>query len=155
MTTSNLSSRIRALASDPVRRSQTARLRDVINDVEHAINAGVALEHILSELHNDGFTFTMSGFKQALRRIRVTRPPTSPPLAERNTPAATDYAINPAPTPTGTRAFKTRQQLAAENPDLSPQAVRELLAKQYSDNTPGSLAQQLAAQAARKGNAGT
>lgn len=54
-------------------RSETARLRDVFDDVEAALNSGVRREAVLATLQQNGFTMTMASFKSALQRIRKER----------------------------------------------------------------------------------
>lgn len=73
MTKDEVSARLRALATDDKRRSETARLRDVFDDVEATLNAGVTQTDVLAELHALGFTMTMASFKSALQRIRKER----------------------------------------------------------------------------------
>ncbi|EKA8700445.1 hypothetical protein OMN91_004480 [Salmonella enterica subsp. enterica serovar Derby] len=73
MTKDEVSARLRALATDDKRRSETARLRDVFDDVEATLNAGVTQADVLAELHALGFTMTMASFKSALQRIRKER----------------------------------------------------------------------------------
>lgn len=73
MTTTDIAARLRALASDDKQRPETARLRDVFDDVERALQAGVKQAVVLAELHELGFTMTMASFKSALQRIRKER----------------------------------------------------------------------------------
>lgn len=139
----DLSARLRELSTSPDHRSQTARLRDVINDVELAISAGVALEHILSELHQDGFTFGMAGFKSALMRIRRRNGCSAPRQAARAAvPAATQLAAaaptappTAGQTPTGR---KSREQLAAEHPELTSTQITKMYAEQFNNKPPST-----------------
>lgn len=73
MTKDEVSARLRALATDDKRRSETARLRDVFDDVEATLKAGVSQADVLTELQALGFTMTMASFKSALQRIRKER----------------------------------------------------------------------------------
>jgi len=61
---------LRALATGEKARSETARLRDVFNDVEAALSAGVSRAAILETLHSQGFTMTLKSFESAIYRIR-------------------------------------------------------------------------------------
>ncbi|NMY49319.1 hypothetical protein [Pseudomonas sp. WS 5027] len=104
----DISARLRALATDDKRRPETARLRDVFDDVETALGAGVPQADVLAELHQAGFTMTMASFKSALQRIRkeraggvVSKPKTVAPSIEENsnketkeTASATQQATN-------------------------------------------------------------
>jgi len=74
----NVSERLRALAMDDKRRPETARLRDVFNDVEAALTAGISQADVLAELHKSGYTMTMASFKSALQRIRKERSKNQP-----------------------------------------------------------------------------
>lgn len=73
MTKDEVAARLRALAADDKKRSETARLREVIADVEATLKAGVSQADVLAELHKEGFTMTMASFKSALQRIRKER----------------------------------------------------------------------------------
>jgi len=64
---------LRALSAADAGRSNTARLRDVFDDIEAAIGRGVRHEAILAELKKKGFDMEMTGFRSALQRIRKER----------------------------------------------------------------------------------
>lgn len=68
-----IAERLRALASDDKKRSKAARLRDVIDEVEAALAAGVPQAAVVEELTNQGLEMTLSSFKTMLRRIRQKR----------------------------------------------------------------------------------
>lgn len=68
-----INERLRALASDDKRRSETARLRDLFDNVEAALEAGVSQADVLAELNQAGFSMTINSFKSALQRIRKQR----------------------------------------------------------------------------------
>ncbi|KAF1003912.1 MAG: hypothetical protein GAK28_04375 [Luteibacter sp.] len=70
---SELTGALRALTEDATARSDTARLRDVMDEVEAALKAGVRREAVLAKLHENGFTMTLASFKSALQRIRKER----------------------------------------------------------------------------------
>lgn len=86
------SARLRALATGDKLRTDTARLRDVFDDVEAALNAGVSRVNVLAELQNLGYTMTLASFKSALQRIRKERNKAvkTEPQARSNSPAAPD-----------------------------------------------------------------
>lgn len=79
------STRFRKLASGD-KRPDTARLRDIFDDVEVALKAKVPQTTVLAELESLGFTMKLAGFKSALQRIRKerkeTKIETTPPLPE-------------------------------------------------------------------------
>jgi hypothetical protein len=54
-------------------RSDTARLREVLDDVEEALSAGASHSAVLDTLHNQGFTLTLSSFQSTLARLRKER----------------------------------------------------------------------------------
>lgn len=64
---------LRSLAKDDSARSETARLRDIFDEVEAALAKGVRREAVLATLHAKGFTMSPAGFKTALQRIRKER----------------------------------------------------------------------------------
>lgn len=62
---------LKALASGADGRSESARLADIIEDVENALKGGVKRRAVLDALHNHyNFKMTMSGFEKALRKLR-------------------------------------------------------------------------------------
>lgn len=74
---------LRALATGDKARSETARLRDVFDEVEAALSAGVSRAAVLDALHDQGFTMTLKSFESALYRIRKQREKTG----QRSTPS--------------------------------------------------------------------
>lgn len=65
--------RLRALASDDMKRSKAARLRDVFDDVEAALAAGVSRSLVIEELAAHGLELTLATFETTLKRIRQKR----------------------------------------------------------------------------------
>ncbi|MFJ3318734.1 hypothetical protein ACIPLR_25620 [Herbaspirillum huttiense] len=99
METHNVAEALRSLAKGDKARSETARLRDVIDEVEKALAAGVSRIAILDTLKAQGFTMSLKGFDTALYRIRRSRKNdsihqtsepslTPPPTPARNTEVA-------------------------------------------------------------------
>jgi hypothetical protein len=68
-----VSAAIKQLKHSEGARSDTARLRDIFDAIESALNSGVRQKVILRELNNQGFNMKMEGFKSALKRIRKER----------------------------------------------------------------------------------
>lgn len=105
MSETDIAARLQALASDDKRRPETARLRDVFDDVERALKAGVPQAAVLAELHEAGFTMTIASFKSALQRIRKERSeaPPSPKVAApiKAATAATQEALAASCDPPG------------------------------------------------------
>jgi hypothetical protein len=136
MPTDDLRKNLRHLAEKAEGRTQVARLKEVIGDVEHALTAGVGLSAVHNELVKDGFTFSFSGFKSALYRIRETsdalpqkkdikpmpRVAPAPRQAAANTPGE---QLNASP------GIKSAEQLKIENPFMSPLQITRLYAQQY------------------------
>jgi hypothetical protein len=107
MATSDISARLRALATDDKRRPETARLRDVFDDVEAALKARVPQAVVLEELRSLGYSMTMASFKSALQRIRKER-----------TNSQQDSTSQPA-TPGENQATASTAPEANESPDTS------------------------------------
>ena len=61
------------LASDDSKRSNAARLRDIIDVVESTIAAGVTRAEIVKTLSRNGFEMTLGTFNTELHRIRKKR----------------------------------------------------------------------------------
>jgi hypothetical protein len=68
-----IAERLRALASDDKKRSKAARLRDVIDDVEAALLAGVPRSAVIEELAKQGLQMSLATFETTLKRIRQKR----------------------------------------------------------------------------------
>ena len=64
------SQKLRELASDDEHRSKAARFRDVYDDVEAALSAGVSRERVRTELGRLGLQMTPATFYTTLSRIR-------------------------------------------------------------------------------------
>lgn len=64
---------LRALAKDDNKRSKAARLRDVIDDVEAALSAGVPRSAVVEALSKHGLQMSLTTFETTLRRIRQKR----------------------------------------------------------------------------------
>jgi len=67
-----VSAALQELAAEHARspKSQTARLREVLDDVEAALTAGASHAAVLATLHAQGFTFTLRSFESTLGRLR-------------------------------------------------------------------------------------
>ncbi len=70
-----VSAALQELAAEYARspRSQAARLREVLDDVEAALTAGASHTAVLATLHAQGFTFTLRSFESTLGRLRKER----------------------------------------------------------------------------------
>lgn len=77
-----ISEQLRALATDSQSRSKTSMLRDVIDDVEFALSAGVSRSCIVEQLAKNGLVFTLPNFENSLYRIRKKRACTTQPIPE-------------------------------------------------------------------------
>jgi hypothetical protein len=73
MQKTSIADALRALATDDTARSETARLRDIFDDIEATLSAGVSRAAVLKTLHAQGFTMTAKSFESALYRIRKQR----------------------------------------------------------------------------------
>lgn len=70
-----VSAALRELADEHrgIPRSDTARLREVLDDVEDALAAGASHGAVLGTLYNQGFSLTLSSFQSTLARLRRER----------------------------------------------------------------------------------
>ncbi|WP_440057884.1 hypothetical protein [Pseudomonas fragariae (ex Marin et al. 2024)] len=73
MSRPTLSEKLQEMARNHGSRSNTARLRDVFDDVEAALTAGVSRDAVLAALNDDGIAMTKQTFDKALFRIRKER----------------------------------------------------------------------------------
>ena len=79
--------KLKTLANGADGRSESARLADIIDHVENALNAGVKRQVVLDTLHHSyGFTMGMSGFEKALRKLRnkKDKTPHAEPVSQSN-----------------------------------------------------------------------
>lgn len=67
----SITATLQALATDNMQRSKAARLRDVFDDVEQALSAGVSRTLIVETLAGMGLLYTLKGFDSAMRRNRL------------------------------------------------------------------------------------
>jgi hypothetical protein len=94
-----IAQRLRALASDDKKRSKAARLRDVIDEVEAALSAGVSQTSVVEELAEQGLDIPIGSFRTALKRIRQQRGKRSLAASAPNavsTPTTSLVGIEPA-----------------------------------------------------------
>lgn len=84
MTKDSVADVLRALAIGDKSRSETARLRDIVDEVEAALAAGVSRAAVLEALNAQGFTMTLKSFESALYRIRKKRTQPAKPAANRS-----------------------------------------------------------------------
>jgi len=70
ITSPTASDRLKALATASSRRSKTARLKDLMPDIDHAMQSGVPRSEILQILSASGLEMTMNYFDVARRRIK-------------------------------------------------------------------------------------
>lgn len=117
MTKTSVADVLRELAKGDKSRSETARLRDVIDEVETALAAGVSRSAVLEALHGQGFTMTLKSFESALYRIRKQRG-----QGTAGTPTA------PVPAPLG-----RDQKPAAPEPDASEETGGNLTMRQRGE----------------------
>jgi hypothetical protein len=82
MTKDSVSVALRALATGDKSRSGAARLRDIVDEVEAALVAGVSRAAVLDALNTQGFTMTPKSFESALYRIRKKRTETAKPVSQ-------------------------------------------------------------------------
>lgn len=86
---------LQALSRSSTARTQVARLRELLPDIEAAQAAGVKHQHILEALNEHGFTLSMKAYSVMLYRLRQTRAksagasvPTGAPQSAAQTPVA-------------------------------------------------------------------
>ena len=66
-----ISERLRELAKDDRKRSKAARLRDVVEEVEATLAAGISRTHVLQVLRECGLDMSPATFDSTLTRIRA------------------------------------------------------------------------------------
>uniref|UniRef100_UPI003F493BB2 hypothetical protein n=1 Tax=Cupriavidus taiwanensis TaxID=164546 RepID=UPI003F493BB2 len=127
MEISSVAGALRALATDSKGRSETARLRDVFEEIEAALSAGVRRQAVLDALNAQGFRMTLKGFESAMYRIRRQRG-----KAIRVSCAAQLSATPPMPPQTQTTHSKEAPVASEATADTATEAVRDALTNQQS-----------------------
>lgn len=118
-----ISERLRALACDDLNRSKAARLRDVIDDVESALAAGVPRALVVQELARHGLQMSLATFETSLKRIRCKRANPATPSLRPPKPDTTAPAAQPEPQTDSAAAGSHNPQdldkIIASKPDLA------------------------------------
>jgi len=135
MSENRFSAVLRKLASDD-NRSDTARLRDIFEDVEVALSAGVTHAALVAALNAEGFALSVRSFQSALYRLRATNATqqATAPAAPARPQATVQARARPLDTPT------------TDPTDLDPGAApltkkqqRELAADQWITPQPNRI----------------
>lgn len=133
MQENNVANVLRGLATGNSARSETARLRDVLAEIEATLAAGVNRAAILEALRAGGFTMTLKSFESALYRIRKQRgqfssvPPPSGPLLT-SAPAIRSESEKLPPLGVG--------PVSDEPHGLSDKQLRDRVAEQFIKTAP-------------------
>lgn len=119
-----IAQKLKALASDHTYRSKAARFRDVFNDVEETLAAGVSRVKVLETLSGLGLDYTLKGFDSALRRNRLKHDAaTHRPAQSRSPQAQAESPDEEAAARTGNWDGSHRpadlDQIIASKPDLA------------------------------------
>ena len=132
MNKNSVAEALRALAGSESR-SETARLREVFDEVETALSAGVSRTAILETLHEQGFTMTAKSFESALYRLRKQREAGKFPKAkaERVHVSASSAAETPAAAPQGLTPKGDDEAESTDLANLTPKERRERRADQF------------------------
>lgn len=118
--------RLKALVNGADGRSESARLADVIDDVENALKAGVKRQVVLDTLHQCyGFKMTMSGFEKALRKLR-----------KKHEKANTAMTANNSPIAESTKKAKTSERFITpqERKDFGKKALKVIDEETYTED---------------------
>lgn len=112
-----IAKRLQALAADDSIRSKAARFRDILDDVEIALAAGVSRTRIRQELEDQGLEMTLATFDTTLARLRK----------QRQRPGRGSVpAVVPGQTPAGNVAPAGAPYLP-EAPSHSPAALNKIM----------------------------
>jgi hypothetical protein len=101
-----------ALSRSSTARTQVARLRELLPNIEAAQAAGVKHQHILESLNAHGFTLSLKAYSVMLHRLRQAR--AKNPQASAAAAASQFSAQVPAPA--------TTTEKAAQSPSATPAA---------------------------------
>ena len=118
-----IADRLRALAADDQNRSKAARVREVIDEIETALAAGVSRQKVLEALAADGLVMSMRTFETILKRIRrnrggkKTRATATPPRVK-DKPAGVEPEQETEASVTGSHNPKDIDEIVRSTPDL-------------------------------------
>ena len=73
MNDKKIADELRSISSSSEKRSPAARFRDLFDDIEFSLKAGVPRTLVLEVLSKNGLPMTLSAFESATRRIRNKR----------------------------------------------------------------------------------
>lgn len=110
-----ISERLRKLAASSNHRSKAALLRDVIDDVEAALAAGISRSSIVKALSEHGLEISLSTFDTTLKRIRKKRG--GKPLSPKAQPASQPKkSSEPLPMEDETETHEENPVVGSHNP---------------------------------------
>ncbi len=130
MTNKTVSDRLRVLASDDKKRSKAARLRDVLDDVEAALAAGVTQASVVEVLKEGGLEMSMATFKNTLQRLRAKRggkpaqPVAGSPAKPAPAPAKPSSLSAPKPVQVPAQA---EEEVAPAAPSHNPKDIDQIM----------------------------
>ena len=134
MTRQAISEKLAELRQSDSGRSQTARLADLLPEIEATLASGVSRQAVLDQLNESGFNLTLKGFETALSRLRKRARTAGQPRPSSNLAASSV----PAPAAPGPSAQAADSPPAAPEDlrGLDPKARREKRADHYLPDTP-------------------
>lgn len=125
---------LRSLAEGTGNRSEAARLRDLLPDIEATLQAGVKRSAVLEALHAQGFTMTMKGFENTLYRLRKEKTKALPAtivIQQKTQELAAPASKTESPKQEGTH-HQQEIEIEPENLDgLTAKQRREIEANKY------------------------
>lgn len=124
VTETKLSDSLRELAQADTRPA-AARLRDVLDDVEAALAAGVRRADIVQKLNDAGITITLRGFDSALYRARKMREKKTPTAPYNSAAAPPAPAPQAAPKPSAAPVQKPAQTAPRQTPEPAQAKAQE------------------------------
>lgn len=73
MNSTKISEQLRKLATDNEKRTKSARLNDIFEDIEFALNNGIPRQIIVDLLNENGLEISLKSFESTLARLRKKR----------------------------------------------------------------------------------
>lgn len=138
MNENSVAEALRALVISGSKKSETARLRLVFDEIELAFASGVSRETMLATLHAQGFTMALRGFDSAMHRLRKehkNQQPVGPDKREQGRVHASETARSPAAMPQSV----TPKEEAEDQSNLTLEERREKRADKFIKPEASSL----------------
>ena len=134
MDSKEIAESLRKLASDKTKRNKTGILREVLDDIEACLDAGISQTDVVKVLNGHGLDMTFGTFGSTLRRLRLQRDKRSTAKQQLTTSQKADPVGRKDENTTSVETIKVQAESSGGQPDnqqtiFNPSDLRETLNK--------------------------